>query len=259
MSDRTTTSASILACWDPSADVSPAVRWAARTAEASHRRLILYTSFAKLRETLPPDVYLAARQEHERRVQAFVEQTRATGVEAHAVLSNDDIRVDLFDIADRWDTDLIVAGVEGRSSGPGLLHLGSVTEFLAHHADRPLVVIRSHVDEHDHLAVLVDGTADGVAAVRWAAAHAGATDSEVSPVIVDAGAAATRQLADAPEAETATMLVVGAPAVGGRLGRRIGGTALKVLHGTDRSIAIVPQGSDMSATDTDHQRASGTP
>ncbi len=255
MTGRTTSSATVLACWDPAADKSPAVQWAARTARAHHRRLVLYTSFAKLRETLPPEAYLDARRTHEARVQAFIEQTGASGLETHAALSNDDIRVDLFDTADRWGSELLVAGVEGRSSGPGFLRLGSVTEFLAHHTDRPLVIIRSPFDEHDHLAVLVDGTADGVAAVRWAATHASATGSEVSPVVVDAGSAATNQLATAAEAEGATLLVVGAPAVRERLGRRVGGTALKILHGTDRSIAIVPHAKD-AAMAQDHQNDS---
>ncbi len=249
MTGRSPSSATVLACWDPAADYSPAVSWAARTARAQHQRLVLYSSFAKLRETLPPEAYLEARRKHEARVQAFIEQTRATGVEAHAVFSNDDIRVDVFDTAVRWGSELLVAGVGGGSSRTGFLHLGSVTEFLARHTDRPLVIIRSPFDEHDHLAVLVDGTADGVAAVRWAAAHANATGSEVSPVVIDAGAAATSQLATAAEAEGATLLVVGAPAVRERLGRRVGGTALRILHGTDRSIAIVPHARHIAAPD----------
>ncbi len=257
MTEATPSPASILACWDPSADISPAVEWAARTAKARHRKLVLYTSFSKLREMLPADVYHENRRAHEVRMEAFIERAAASGLEAHAVVSNDDIRVDVLTTAERQHAELIVAGVEGRTSGPGLLHLGSVTEFLAHHSDLPLAVIRSF-PENDHLAVLVDGTENGVAAVRWAAIHAGATGDEVTPVVVDAGVAATRQLADSTEAESATLVVVGAPTVGEHLGRRVGGTAMRVLHRVDRSIVIVPQDREAGTT-LDHGVDAGAP
>lgn len=234
-------SSCILVCWQPGTEPAPALDWATRTAGAHGVRLVVYSSTSDVRGGQPTKESGEARRRHEEALRSFAARTSESGTECHVELSHVDPRVDLLDTAHRLGATLIVVGVNPASMGPGLLHLGSVTEFLAHHTDLPLAVVRAPIGDTEHLAVFVDGTDDGTAAVRWAAVHARRAGSETVPVILEPGMGAAPLLIDAAEELDADLVVVGAPAVGEVLGRRVGGVALKVLHNSARSIVLVPR------------------
>lgn len=241
MSTSTCADPSILVCWDPAGGHSAALGWAADTARSYGHRLVVFTSYAPLRESLEPDAYRAARRSHEADVATFATEIADAGGQCSIDSTNDDLRVDLIDHARRQRAELIVVGADSTSSGPGLFHLGSVTEFVAHHTDIPLAVIRSPIDRPERLAVFVDGTDEGVVAVRWAAVHARHAGSDVTPVILEPGMRAAPQLLTATDELDADLIVMGAPPVLELLGRRVGGVGLKVLHTTERSIVLVPR------------------
>jgi nucleotide-binding universal stress UspA family protein len=236
----TRTDPSILVCWDPTTERTPALFWAADTARSYGHQLVVFSSYAALRESLPSDAYRAAREGHETDVAAFASEVTDAGGACSIESTNDDVRVDLIDHARQHRAEMIVVGADSTSSGPGLFHLGSVTEFLAHHSAIPLAVIRAAVVPPERLAVFVDGSDEGVAAVRWAAVHARHTDSDVTPVVLEAGMRGAPQLLAAAEDLDADVIVIGAPPLLEVLGRRVGGVGLKVLHTTDRSVVLVP-------------------
>lgn len=236
------TDPSIMVCWDPTMERSPALFWAADTARSYGHRLVVFSSYAALRESLPSDAYRTARERHETDVAAFVSEVIDAGGVCSIESTNDDVRVDLLDNARQHRAEMIVVGADPTSNGPGLFHLGSVTEFLAHHSDIPLAVIRAAVVPPARLAVFVDGTDEGVVAVRWAAVHARHTDSDVTPVVLDAGTRGAPQLLAAAEDLDADAIVIGVPPLLEVLGRRVGGVGVKALHATDRSVVLVPGG-----------------
>lgn len=81
-----------------------------------------------------------------------------------------DPRVVLLDEATRLEADLIVVGREGPRGEPGLLRLGSVVEYLAHHVTIPLAVITADAPNTPRTIVLgVDGSTNGCAAAHWVA------------------------------------------------------------------------------------------
>lgn len=242
MTTSTRATPSILVCWDPDAQRNPSLDWAAETARSRGNGLVVYSSYAALRETLPSDIYPQTRRGHEADVAAFAAEVVQAGGSCTIESSNDDIRVDLLDAAHRHRAELIVVGSDPTSSGPGLFHLGSVTEFVAHHTDIPLAVIRSAIVHPERVAVFVDGTAEGVVAVRWAAVHARHAGSDVTPVILEPGMRAALQLLTATEDVDADLVVVGVPPLVDLLGRRVGGVGLKLLHTTERSVVLVPRG-----------------
>lgn len=232
---------SVVVCWDPATAHPPALTWAAETARSRGHPLVVYSSYASLRASRPPEVYRETRRTHETNVASFAAEVAAAGGTCSIEPTNDDIRVDLLDAVRRHRAELIVLGVDSTSAGPGLFHLGSVTEFLAHHSPVPLAVIGTSIHLPERVAVFVDGTDEGVVAVRWAAVHARYAESDVTPVILEPGMRAAPQLLTAAAEIEADLVVVGLPPLLDVLGRRVGGVGIKVLHTTDRSMVLVPR------------------
>ena len=80
---------------------------------------------------------------------------------------------------------LIVTGRAGHGSGPGLFHVGSVAEYLAHHTTVPLVVVPDDAEvTFVRIVVGVDGSPASRAAVAWCADLAAATGAAVTAVNV---------------------------------------------------------------------------
>ena len=177
---------------------------------------------------------------------AFLQRMREQGLSCDIEQSSDDLRVSLLAVADSQNAELIIVG-RGPTSKPGLLHLGSELEFLAHHADRPLAIIGAATLNHSEprVVVAVDGSELGVAALRWAASYTSRSGHEVIPVTVDGRRRSSNQLVETAETLEADSIVVGARQIdgtllGSMLGRRVGGLALDVLHETRRSLVLVP-------------------
>lgn len=249
-------SPSVLVGWDPLRDemdsggngqVPAAAEWAARIADACQLRLVLFSSYAELREALDPEAYRAARISHDHQMASFHQQMREQGISCDIERSSDDLRVSLLRVADEQRSELIVVGREP-TSRPGFLHLGSEIEFLAHHTDRPLAIIGSGnpARSQQRVVVVVDGSEQGVAAVRWTASHTTGGGHEVNPVILSEGRRPLQQVIEEADAIDADLIVVGAlrtdgSLLGGLLGRRVGGLALDVLHETCRSLVLVPE------------------
>jgi nucleotide-binding universal stress UspA family protein len=183
----------------------------------------------------------------------------------------------LPDAAERLDADLIVVARTGESGRePGLFRIGSVVEHLAHRVVRPLAVIAPGTPSvTSRIVVGVDGSDHGRPAVRWTAHFAEATGARTTPVTVaeperspadlDAAEDVVRSewqaptellddiqtipvptipvadaLIDATSDLGADLLVVGATGLGAITNARIGGTAMGVLHRTERSMVLVP-------------------
>jgi nucleotide-binding universal stress UspA family protein len=72
------------------------------------------------------------------------ERATSAGLEAQSRIVNrrDDIAVDILAVADELDADVIVLGTRGRGGLKSLM-LGSVSNAVLHHADRPVLVIPS--------------------------------------------------------------------------------------------------------------------
>lgn len=107
-------------------------------------------------------------REHERRLATWLDEAGLADSSVRRVVELGDPREILLAVADREDADLLVVGRMGRSSGPGLLHTGSVAEYLAHHSTRPLAVIGGTINLPIRSALVgVDGSEDSRAALRW--------------------------------------------------------------------------------------------
>ena len=178
--------------------------------------------------------------------------------------------------------DLVVLGQGGRGHPrPGLFHVGSVVEQLAHTLDLPIAVIPPvPPTDHDHIVIGVDETAESKAAIHWVASTAPALSARVTaihvepkwilprddhtdddlrwqtamwadpvaragvdtePVVLWANAAAT-PLVDEARARSASMLVIGARPRSELIGARAGGVEFEVLHHADDLVVVMVPG-----------------
>jgi len=230
----------ILVGWNPVDRRPEAVFWAAETAAAHDVGLVIFSSYAELRAQEGAQAFESVRHAHQENVAGFMERTRSWDLPCTFEQSANDVRVSLLTTADDHEAALVVID-NNRRSNPGLLHLGSETEFLAHNCNRPLAVIRTPSARGQRIVVADDGSAHGVAAAHWATAHAQATTSTVKPATVSAGARGLDQLISVAEEINADMFVIGAASTeSSPLNRRVGGLAMRALHETARSLVIVP-------------------
>ncbi len=96
-----------------------------------------------------------------------------------------DARQVLDDYCRHEHADLLVVGRQGSGGQPGLLHLGSVVEYLAHHVSVALAVIPLGAPATiQRIVVGVDGSPTSHDAVRWCADVALATGASVVAVQV---------------------------------------------------------------------------
>ncbi|MDH3681812.1 MAG: universal stress protein [Acidimicrobiia bacterium] len=138
------------------ADGSPgaayAMRWAASIAAAMEVEVVAMTG--------------SPGQEQD--LLRWWEAARVGELDVRCVVEEGDPRPGILRVAEREEADLVVVGRYGISSGPGLLHLGSMAEWLAHHAELPLAVVGGVVNLPMHGALVgVDGSAGSRAAVGW--------------------------------------------------------------------------------------------
>jgi nucleotide-binding universal stress UspA family protein len=158
----------ILVGTDGSAGAANALRWASRLAARDGAEVIVMTGFEPTDSELPPGRLdtLLARAEQE--LASWSEAAQLGDVTVRPVVERGDPRPGILAVAEREHADLIVVGRVGRSAGPGLLHIGSMAEWLAHHVDRPIAVIGGSVSLTTcNVLVGVDGSDGSRSATRW--------------------------------------------------------------------------------------------
>ena len=264
---------------DGSVGGSAALRWAAELARTTNSELVAINAYHRPFAEIPPDDFdddLAerrARLEHD-----WVKPAVELGVTVRTVVHEGDPRT-MLDDADA-DAALVVLGRSGHGTAPGLFHVGSVVEHVAHHVSTPLAVIQPRgTAAIDRIVLGLDGSEESAAAARWTAHHAPALHLDVVAVHVDERA---RRRSDSAELRTAaeeaimewaspivaagvdvtpldvsglhpadalvgiaakrpnSLLVIGTRGTGGFTGLRIGGVAMKVLHRATSDLVLVP-------------------
>lgn len=127
---------------------------------------------------------LLARQEQE--LASWSEAAQLDDVAVRTVVESGDARPGILAVAEREHADLIVVGRVGRSAGPGLFHIGSMAEWLAHHVDRPVAVIGGNVSlTTENVLVGVDGSDGSRAATTWVRDLSAGSDMRVVAAAVD--------------------------------------------------------------------------
>ncbi len=126
----------IAIAFDGSQGSQAALRWAATLAEAADAELSALSAFVQP----PSETTLALHDEllNDYRL-ALGEHGLAEAIPLF--ISDGDPRLTLSTTAATREYDLIVLGRAGHGSEPGLFHVGSVVEYVAHHSNTPLAVI----------------------------------------------------------------------------------------------------------------------
>ncbi|HSM68008.1 MAG TPA: universal stress protein [Ilumatobacteraceae bacterium] len=171
---------------DGSAGAADAMRWASRLAARHGAELVVMTGFQPVDSELRPGRLetLVARQEQE--LTSWCEEAELDEAPVRTIVEQGDPGPALLAVAEREGADLIVVGRVGRSAGPGLLHLGSMAEWLAHHVDRPVAILSEGASlTTDNVLVAVDGSDGSRAAVEWVRDLAVGSDMRVAVASVD--------------------------------------------------------------------------
>ena len=102
------------------------------------------------------DVYLKSYRDYEAAVTGrlcnFVDQATQAGVRSEFKLVNSDVGRAICDHATEWSADLVMVGSHGRK-GLGEMLLGSVSNYVMHHAPCSVLVIHepSTTKSHDNV------------------------------------------------------------------------------------------------------------
>lgn len=172
---------------DGSAGAADALGWAAQLASRHGAEVVVMTGFVPTDSELPPRRVEVLRSELEAKLEVWSEPARLGDVAVRTVIERGDPRPGILAVAERESADLVVVGRVGSSAGPGLLRIGSMAEWLAHHVDRPLAVIDGEGDlTTPTLLVGVDGSEGSRAAVHWILGMHGDADMRVVAASVEA-------------------------------------------------------------------------
>lgn len=118
--------------------------------------------------------------EQRSRIESWSEAARLGEVQVRSVVEKNDPRPGILAVAEREGADLIVVGRVGQSAGPGLLRLGSVAEWLAHHSHLPIAIVGGAVNTAiGSVLVGVDGSKGSRAALRWVRDLAAVSDIRI--------------------------------------------------------------------------------
>jgi nucleotide-binding universal stress UspA family protein len=263
---------------DGSSSAGAALRWAAEIAVGSGSGLTVLHAYHNPYSEVSPEMH---RQLMDERAALLADDWSRPAHDAGAAVETriveGDPRQVLLDLGGGGEADLIVLGRGGAGGSPGLLHVGSVVEHLAHHAHVPLAVIpQGSGGPIGAILVGLDGSDASAAAARWTAALASSIEAEVIAVNVadprvehlqheaqrhlaawispmtDAGVGvdarvvphqgAASGLLEAVAEHGATLCVVGTRGAGGFIGLRFGGVAMKMLHHATTPLVLVPPG-----------------
>lgn len=160
----------IVAGTDGSPGSANALRWAGRLASMHDAELVVLTAFAPSESELQSDGYETLLAEQHRELDEWSQAAGVGDDSIRTVVEVGDPRPAIIDLAQREEADLIVIGREGSSAGPGLLNVGSMAEWLAHHAERPVAIVGGAVSTTTRSAIVgVDNSAGSQAALGWLA------------------------------------------------------------------------------------------
>ncbi len=162
------------------------MRWAADIAARHGAEIVVMTGFKPTEAELPPERVEVLLEERRGLIESWSEAARLGDVPVTAVVEEGDPRLGILSVARREAADLVVVGRIGGSAGPGLLHVGSMAEWLAHHTDRPIAVVGGAVNlETRSLLVGVDGSPGSRAALRWASGLSAVSDVRIVVAAVE--------------------------------------------------------------------------
>jgi nucleotide-binding universal stress UspA family protein len=171
---------------DGSAAGFAAIRWSAGIAVATGSKFTAVHAFRRPYAEIGVEDLDRMLEERHAIVDRWLEPAVEAGATVRTEVIEGDPRMVLTDLAQREQADLLVVGRSGQGGAPGLLHIGSVVEHIAHEAARPLAVIPVEVGETiDRIVVGVDGSASSSAAVSWVAELAPLVGAEVVAVLVE--------------------------------------------------------------------------
>jgi nucleotide-binding universal stress UspA family protein len=152
----------ILVCYDGSADAKAAIDRAGELLPGSEATILVI--WETLLETmsrngavgmgfgmiLPDGDDAAIEKAAHHTAQEGVAQAMAAGLKAESRIAvrHGEIAMDILEAADSLKSDVIVLGTRGRGEVKSLL-LGSVSDAVLHHADRPVLVIPSQDLAHE--------------------------------------------------------------------------------------------------------------
>jgi len=152
---------------DGSAGSAAALRWATRLAVATGADLTVVNAYQRSYAEVPPDDLAHALDDREELLTGWTRSATDLGVEVRVRVHEGDPR-DMFDRADEEGADLVVLGRCGAGSDPGLFHVGSVVEHVAHHSSVPLAVIQPYgTGAVERIVLGVDGSPESSATIRW--------------------------------------------------------------------------------------------
>ncbi|MGK0274911.1 MAG: nucleotide-binding universal stress UspA family protein [Ilumatobacter sp.] len=177
----------ILVGVDGSAASAAALRFATQFAVGDGAEIIAVHAYQHPYAELSPD-------DRERRLadcsavldRTWVRPAIDAGVIVHQRIHEGDPR-EIVDIANFEGADLLVLGRTGSGTGPGLLHLGSVVEYAAHHVHTALAVIPPYVAlPFARMVIGVDGSREAASAIDWCVDHRSTRNADVLAVFVEA-------------------------------------------------------------------------
>lgn len=155
---------------DGSRGSANALRWAGQLASEHGAEITVMTAFVPTDSEMRPGRWETLQAEQQKLLDVWSQAARVDDVVVRTVVERGDPRPTVLKVAERENADLIVVGREGTSTGPGLLHIGSMAEWLAHHADRPVAIVGGAVNEITRSVMLgVDGSDGSSTALAWVA------------------------------------------------------------------------------------------
>ncbi len=171
---------------DGSGGSANAMRWAAHLAALHQAEIVVMTGFVPTESELPPQRVEALSTEQQQQLETWIGAAELGDVRVRTVVERGDPRQGIRRVADREQADLVVVGRIGRSAGPGLLHFGSVAEWLAHNSPVPVAVVGGAVSlPVRSVLVGADGSSGSRAALRWVRELAAVADVRIVVASVD--------------------------------------------------------------------------
>ncbi|MGF1598620.1 MAG: universal stress protein [Acidimicrobiales bacterium] len=171
---------------DGSEGAANALRWASRLAARVGAEVVAMTGFMPNDAELRPERVEVLLAEQEAQLEGWSASARLGDVVVRTVVERGDPRPGILAVAEREGADLVVVGRLGTSAGPGLFHVGSMAEWLAHHAEIPLAVIGGTVElTIRSVLVGVDGSDGSRAALSFVRELRGDADLRIVAASVE--------------------------------------------------------------------------
>lgn len=147
-----------------------ALRWAGSLADECGAEMIAMAGLVPKDSATSSSRFEELRDAHMNKLVEWCDAADIGEADVRSLVVNGDPRPAVLQVASDEHADLIVIGRVGSSAGPGLLHIGSMAEWLAHHADRVVAVVGGAVNTSIRRVIVgVDGSDGSQAALDWVA------------------------------------------------------------------------------------------